>query len=164
MLNRGERAVRLVENATALPNTRFHSRLLHDSAAARSEFFSECLYECADSDLVFFDPDNGMEVRSVPYGRKRSSKYLYWRELEETWRRGRSPLVYQHFGRQKRDEFVADLAYQFTAHTGAELVWSFRTSHVVFFLVPQKRHLDFFERGVTRVGDSWGGQIDGQRH
>ncbi len=163
-MNHGERAVRHVENATALPNTRFHSRLLHDSAVARDTFLRECLSECADSDLVFFDPDNGMEVKSVPYGRKRSSKYLYWREVEETWRRGQSLLVYQHFGRQKRDEFVADLAYQFTAHTGAELVWSFRTSHVVFFLVPQKRHLDFVEQSVTRVGDTWGGQIEVRRH
>jgi hypothetical protein len=33
------------------------------------------------TDLIFFDPDNGMEVGSRPWGRRDSCKYLYWREL-----------------------------------------------------------------------------------
>ena len=59
------RAVRLVEDSDMLPNTRFHSRTLWDSPHSRREFFWESLGLATGVDLVFFDPDNGVEVKSV---------------------------------------------------------------------------------------------------
>ena len=55
---------------------------------------------CQDAqgaEVVFLDPDNGVEVRSRPYGRKDSSKYVYWREVKALAKAGRSVLVYQHY-------------------------------------------------------------------
>ena len=47
-------------------------------------------------DLVFLDPDNGIEVPSKPIGRKGSSKYVAWLETEALWQAGCSLLIYQH--------------------------------------------------------------------
>jgi len=33
-------------------------------------------------DLIFFDPDNGLEVKSRQLGSKGSNKYLYLNEVE----------------------------------------------------------------------------------
>lgn len=37
------------------------------------------------SELLFFDPDNGIEVMSNPKGCKNSSKYIYWDDLQSAW-------------------------------------------------------------------------------
>ncbi|MDY7037634.1 MAG: hypothetical protein SV375_15910, partial [Thermodesulfobacteriota bacterium] len=40
--------------------------------------------------LVFFDLDYMLEVKSKPFGRKDSSEYLYWNEMGRTFERGHS--------------------------------------------------------------------------
>ena len=38
------------------------------------------------------------------------NKYLYWQELLSTFRNGHSILLYQHFRREKREEFIKNLS------------------------------------------------------
>ena len=53
-------------------------------AAGRRRYFEEMRRHFADRDLIFFDPDNGLQIKSCPLGHRNSSKFLYWSELEET--------------------------------------------------------------------------------
>jgi len=46
--------------------------------------------------LVFFDPDNGIEVKSFPKGTRKSNKYIYWDEIENFWFKGRDMLIFQY--------------------------------------------------------------------
>ena len=46
----------------------------------------------ADADLVFFDPDNGIEIASVKKGRKDSSKFVYLDEIGASYAAGKSAL------------------------------------------------------------------------
>ena len=77
---------------------------------ARAEWMAAALETLANCPLIFFDPDNGFEVESVPYGRRGSSKYLYWDEAAAAWSAGHSLLVYQHFQRRSRDAHSRELA------------------------------------------------------
>lgn len=62
----GQRSVHAVESMKLWPDARFHSSILPDELSARSAYF-ESLWEATGSeDLLFFDPDNGVEVPSVP--------------------------------------------------------------------------------------------------
>ncbi len=63
-----------------------------------------------DCSVLFFDPDNGIEVVSVQVGKRNSSKYIYWREIEDAYQKGHSVLVYQHFQRKERSQFIAGIA------------------------------------------------------
>ena len=110
-------------------------------------------------ELVFFDPDNGIEVDSTKYGRRNSSKYLYWHEIERFWKAGHSLLIYQHFPRVPRQLFIEAKARELICRTGALEVISFRTSHVVFLLVPQRDRLDYFRGRSAVVEEVWGQQI-----
>jgi len=92
------------------------------------------------SDVIFFDPDNGMEVRSKPKGRKDSSKSLYWDEVRQVAARDRSLIVFQHFARVKREPFIAELRQRFMRETGASWVGVLRTSNVAYFVVPAFAH------------------------
>lgn len=111
------------------------------------------------SDLVFFDPDNGMEVKSARYGVRDSSKYLYWREVAEAYRRGHSLLIYQHFPRIPREPFLERLAGHLRSQTGAPLVISFGTSNVAFLLALQPGHTEAARKSAVVVARQWDGQM-----
>ena len=80
-----KRGVRLIEETTLLSNTDFYSNLVPDDSHGREAWNSLLLEQSQQSNFVFFDPDNGLEVKSRPYGCKNSSKFLYWREVAQFW-------------------------------------------------------------------------------
>jgi len=145
-----QRSISLIEGSDLLPRTSFFSEILADDASARRGYFDRLWRNAAAADLVFFDPDNGMEVESVKLGHKGSSKYLYWREARDTYRRGHSLVLFQHFPRVKRDNFVQLLADRAIQETGAPKVVALRSINAVFFLVPQSRHGQLVGRLTSR--------------
>jgi hypothetical protein len=46
--------------------------------------------------IIFFDPDNGIEIKSCPKGTKNSNKFLYWDEILDFWYEGSDILVFQY--------------------------------------------------------------------
>jgi hypothetical protein len=153
------RRVQQAETANLLPNARYHYRVLSDNAGDRARYFEEFWESAQACDLVLFDPDNGFEVKSKPYGSKDSCKYLYWRELKHTFDRDHSLLVYQHFPREKRDVFIARMAQLITNVTQTRVVFSFRTSHAAFFLIPADDHRLELTRKTAAVAKRWRGKI-----
>ena len=160
VVERGLRDVHLAESAGMLPACRFYPELLPDDADGRGRYFERFFPLTEGCYLIFFDPDNGIEVKSKPYGRKGSSKYVYWQELTTSFSRGRSLLIYQHFPRVPRDQFVPSKAREVAEKTGAREVYSFRTARVVFFLVPQDRHREYLRERSHRVEEVWASQIE----
>jgi hypothetical protein len=158
------RDVRGVETAAVLPRCRFAPGFVRDDYDGRARYL-EAFKDLAEGcELVFFDPDNGIEVDTKQVGRKDSSKYLYWHEIELFWRAGHSLLIYQHFPRVKRDPFIQAKARELCDTTGARLVISFRTCHVLFLLVPQAERLEFFRQCSAEVAQRWGDEIRAAYH
>jgi hypothetical protein len=110
------------------------------------------------ADLVFFDPDNGIEVLSAPMTRVKSIKYVYWNEIEEIWRRGKSVLIYQHFPRRKRVQYIHDITSELSRHTDYAIVTAYRTPDVLFLLATQDRHEQLIPE-VDRMVEEWGKQL-----
>jgi hypothetical protein len=138
LVSTGQRTVEAIERVELLPTASFASELLRDGRMDRDRYFAKALKAAAGCPLVFFDPDNGLAVASVPKGRKNSSKYLYWDELEETFGRGQSVVVYQHFPRRPREAFLRLLARRISEATGCDIIEAITTAHVAFLVVPQK--------------------------
>lgn len=161
---RGRRDVRYAEQAGLIPGARFYDRVLPDDPEGRRNYFDRFWQQAQGDDLVFFDPDNGMEVQSRPYGRGGSCKYLYWPELLETVERGHSVLVYQHFPRVERASFVARMAEEMRLRTGIDTLYSFRTARVAFFLLPLARSAVVLERATLYVEKIWANQIHVRKH
>jgi hypothetical protein len=110
--------------------------------------------------LVFFDPDNGLEVRSCPPGTKGSSKYLYWTELEQVYARGQSVLVYQHFPREGRSDFIQRVVAGLGERLDGAEIHALRTSHVVYFLAAHAKHELSVRAGLRAISQAWAGQIE----
>lgn len=140
---RGEpnaRRLILIEDSETLPGAVFVNTIAPETLFERQLWFKQASAALAETDLIFFDPDNGIEVSSVAKGRRNSSKYVYRDELATTYRVGHSLLVYQHFQRKERGSFIRDVADDLRRIAADAEVWAIRTSHVVFMLVIQPRH------------------------
>lgn len=154
-----KRQVKLIEETTLLGGAHYFSDSVPDLATARNDWFSFLLSQIDPIDIVFLDPDNGLEIKSRPYGTVKSSKFVYWREIESLWSKGKSLLIYQHFIREKRIDFIGRMLVTLHTKTPNSLVEAFSTPHVVFFMALQPEHQHFHQKIVISVQKNWAGQI-----
>lgn len=151
-------SVSLIEQSGLIPRASYFSSTVRDERRERREWGEQLLRVAAGVDLVFVDPDNGIEVPSKPVGRKDSSKYVAWKEIEALFGAGCSVLIYQHFPREEREKFAARLGAMLRARTGA-FVTALATSHVIYLMAVQNRHIEYVRNAFARIEDSWGGAL-----
>jgi hypothetical protein len=159
VLRKGIRNVATIERANVLHNCRFYNVLIRDDINLRGQYFEKFLKFAEDADLVFFDPDNGLEVKSVPRGRRGSSKYIYWDEIRASYEAGHSLMIYQHFPRSPRGPFLRELVRKFKEFVRASQLFSYCTFHVAFLVIPQPRHEKLFMEHSSMISEAWGGVI-----
>jgi len=164
VLRKGVRDVNSIERANILHNCRFYNVLIRDDINLRDQYFKRFLKFAEDADLVFFDPDNGLEVKSVPRGRRASSKYVYWDEVRASYEAGHSLMIYQHFPRSSRELFLRNLLRKFKEFVRAPQVFSYCTFHVAFLVIPQPRHEEMFKKHNSIVSEVWGEVINIRIH
>lgn len=164
VIERRIRRVDSLESNNILPNCRFYSEIVKDNTGSREEYLQRFLEYSHGADLIFFDPDNGMEVQSIPFGRKNSSKYLYWTEVEKAYNAGHSLLVYQHLPPKPRDPFIRNVAQRFVNVTGIKYLHLYQTQFAVFFLIPQSSQEALFTKINRRITEVWGNQIEVKKY
>jgi hypothetical protein len=157
--NAPERSVTLIERSGLLPAATYHADVVPSKAEARTLWF-DSLREAADGcDLVFLDPDIGIEVKSKAFGRKDSTQYVYWREIEALWASGQSLLIYQHFPRVTRSMFIRRMMDALRQHTPGGFVEAFSTTYVVFLMALQPPHRRYHAGIVDLTQARWCGEI-----
>jgi len=62
-----------IEREGLIPGATFFSEMIPDPLGERTAFHRICLSAFNGCDLAFLDPDNGLDVRSRPKGRKDSN-------------------------------------------------------------------------------------------
>jgi hypothetical protein len=149
------RRLRTIEASDTLPCGRYFNAPLNDNAGERQVYMASCLAEFAEVDLVFFDPDNGLEVPSVQMGRKGSSKYLYLEEVRAFYENGNSVLIYQHFSRVEREAFVASCIERLRTIAPDAVVGIFRTAHVVFLLMIHPKSPSRLRNAAREASSRW---------
>ena len=154
-----QRQASSIESTDLFPNTGYFSTQVPDNPAARSAWFASLCQQAEGYDLVFLDPDNGLEVKSKPYGVRNSSKYLYWHEVTALWESGKSLLIFQHYNREKRPPFIQRMLTALSKATPGSLVEAFSTKFVVFLLALQPEHHSLHVPIVNTVQENWAGQI-----
>lgn len=153
-------SVTLIERSDLLPGASYHSVRVPDGRRGRDSWSDDLLRAASGTDLVFLDPDIGIEIPSCPLGRAGSSKYATWREIEGLWAAGASVLIYQHYRRESRRNFAERLAAELRSLTGTGLVEAFHTPHVLFLLAAQDRHAPHLGAAFSALGQRWRGQIE----
>lgn len=144
----------LIEGSEILPAAVYFNEIVPETLFERQLWFRRASAALAETDLIFFDPDNGIEVGSVGKGRRNSSKYVYRDELAASYRAGHSLLVYQHFQRKEREGFIRDIADDLRRVAPDAEIWAIRTAHVVFMLAIQPRHHAALSAAAQHVRDA----------
>lgn len=137
----------------------FAEEYVPDDRERRAAYFADANKALATAELVFFDPDNGIEIKSCPAGRKDSSKYVMWKEIADVYSTSRSVLIYQHFRREERNAFITRTAGELRDNTAAASITCFRTANVGFFLASQPAHESRLRSAAAAVERNWRGQI-----
>jgi hypothetical protein len=151
--------VKLIEESDLLSRTVFYSRLVEDSKDKRKSWREGLKEKISGKDLVFFDPDNGIEVTSKKPGRKDYSKYVAWDEMKMAWEKGCSILIYQHFPHKTHEVFASEKVFELKKLTGSNFIRAFKASQVLYLLVGQEKHRVIFIEVIDKFLQSWEGEI-----
>jgi len=131
-----------IETSGIIPDAVYFNELVPDDIIGRSGYIGRALRTLCEADVLFLDPDNGLDVRTKPKGAIRSSKYVYRDEVSLIYGFGCSLVIYQHFPHQKRAEFIEQLSLELRVLCPDASVSTVTTSHVAFFVVAQPAHAE----------------------
>ena len=159
VLTRRQRDVSCAERAEVVPGATYYSTIIPDDKDARSAVLAKALELLSPCQLFFYDPDNGIEVSSVAFGAKNSSKYIYWQELYEAYAKGHSLLIYQHYPRVERSVFHERIRREVSHRIPGATLYALTTSSVVFLLAAQPAHLAQVRLGLVRIKAQWAGEV-----
>jgi hypothetical protein len=140
----GRRCLSEFAQAELLNEASYFADPLPLAVEARAAYWRTAEDRLDDRDLVFFDPDNGLEISSVQRGQKNSDKYLWLDEAQRFYARGQRLLLFQHFPRTQREPYLnkrcKEIRRAFTGSSRSEAltIASFSHAHVSFLLVLEK--------------------------
>jgi hypothetical protein len=143
-----------------IPGALHYADPLPQGAADRQVYFQRLFQTLRDCQLLFFDPDNGLETKTTPRGARRSNQHLYWPEAVEAFHQhSHSLLIFQHFPRRSREIYLEERAQEFADQLGLERIEWFQTSQVVFFLAARPEHTAALLKAPEAVQAQWGRRI-----
>jgi hypothetical protein len=146
--------LRRFEAGAWIPGAAFFSERILDPGPLRHSFHARCMAAFGNSNLTFLDPDIGLEVKSYPKGRKRSSKYSFLDEIADHYEAGRSVLLYRHYPRNMTHEaYVAEASDRLRTRLSGASIWLFETPHVAFVLAARPDHVHDVEAVVAAIHD-----------
>ena len=118
---------------------------MSDRVIFRQTWHKNAVESTKDCDVVFLDPDNGLECKVSRYDRKRGGKFVYMDEMTPYIERGQSVIVYQHLNRICSAEaqihgWITLIQKQLgKTHRIFGLRWH-RSSGRVFFVISAQQH------------------------
>jgi len=137
----------------------FYKETLTDNIDQQRDYFKKFFSLAEGKDLIFFDPDNGLEVKGVRRGRKDSSKYLYLDELSVAFNKQHSIVVFQFYRQIKAEDVINQRTSQIFSCLDVNKIASFKTPSVIFFLIPQPSHVDEMRERGEHVRQAWPGEL-----
>lgn len=131
------------------------------TGANRSAWHQEALQKTSGAEIVFLDPDNGLETFKMAQRRKATEKHVAWSEAKDYYDRGQSVILYQHRPQRTRKEVCIQRVMEFqNTYLWADqtlLLEYPRYTNRYYFLFAHKSHLPFLEQAYQSVIQTWEG-------
>lgn len=109
----------------------------------------KCIKNC---NVVFLDPDNGIEVKSIKKTNKKSGKYVFFDEIEKFLKACEILVIYQHFPRIKHDIFIKNMFKTIRQKiNGNYQIYALKFKPVsprVYFILVKKEARNIFENNL----------------
>ena len=153
------RTILALEAAHFLPGAEYYPEKI--DVLHRADWHQAALRQLDGQDVVFLDPDNGFQVKSVRERSKTSTKYVFYREAKDYVSRNQSLIVYQHRNRKKKEVYFREIRDCITAQGIDPAIVSVITfpRYAVrdYFILSNEKHRDVITSALTRFSaGSWG--------
>jgi hypothetical protein len=161
----GRRCVRSLGDSGLLPTTAvlFGEQLVYPHASRyaarmsiRGEWLAHAMTVTARAEVVFLDPDNGIECKSISRTSRSGPKYVYWDEFSAFADRGQTVILYHHLSRVcPSAEQMNQLRIQFKhrvppGFTTLDVVFT-RGTRRAYFNSAAPRHRDVLNRRIESM-------------
>lgn len=135
-------------------NATFYNNIVC-SGPLRLEWHRRSLKNSEGSDVVFLDPDNGIETKKMREEKKNSVKHVKWDEISDYYL-NHSVIIYQHQPRVKYEIFINDLFEQQRKYIQKKVYMikivkysSFVNRFYLMFI--HRNHATFFNRAIESM-------------
>ena len=98
------RSVKRLESAKLFENALFWNKLV--DAKNRDKWHLEALKKLGNQGIIFLDPDNGLEVKSIKPYSKNGNKYTTYQEAADYYANGATVIIYNHRDRKPKSEYL----------------------------------------------------------
>jgi len=72
----------------------------------RESWIEESLNMLSSCNLIFYDPDNGIETGTLQKHHKKAGKYVFYDEVSKYYNKGKSLIIYNHRSREPEDNYL----------------------------------------------------------
>ena len=152
-----DRRIERIEQAGFL-HAKFYNEPLEED---RREWHIKALETLQDVDVVFLDPDNGLETRTMEMRGTATEKHTCRREVIDYYRAGKSVILYQHLPQMtKKEVCVEELVYFGKNVLGADELYilefpRYTTRFYACFL--HYDHVKTMRAGIESMDSNWKG-------
>ena len=122
----------------------------------RNGWFADAMTKTACADMVFLDPDNGIECVSVKRTAKKGPKYAYWDDIDAFVERGQSVVIYHHLGRigshpEQVEDKLRQMNERFQNGFEASAVTFNRGTSRAYFIIASPQHKDLLHQRLRKL-------------
>lgn len=144
------RTVARFERAKLFEKALFWNKLLE--AQKRDEWHFKALKKLSKQDIIFLDPDNGLEVKSTKPCSKNGNKYTTYKEAADYYSHGATVIIYNHRDRKPECEYIK-IFYRFkdieeTKNAKMFYLRASRYSVRDYLFLVQERHFSYLEKAI----------------
>ena len=127
----------------------------------RRQWHAKALDATRNGDVVFLDPDNGLETARMHRRRAAAEKHVTWQEAKDYYDRGQSVILYQHrpqrTAKARCIQGVLDFQASFLRADRTLLLEYPRYTNRYYFLFAHREHSAELETVCHGVAQDWQG-------
>jgi hypothetical protein len=123
----------------------------------RNAWFIDSLESLKHSDIIFLDPDNGIQTDSLKKSHKWAGKYFFRDECRKYFASGKSLILYHHRNRKPKEKYDADIRklHQAIDPSAKMFILRFKRFSVRdYIIIAQKEHEKLFGDTIRRLTES----------
>lgn len=120
-----------------IKTTKFFIKM-HEHYYLDHVYNKEAIDKLIDCDIIFFDPDNGIEVPST--NNKNKFKYVSYGQLFDFWNMGKTLIIYQHSDHDKKSAEEKIINLSKSLNCKKEDIFIIKKGQVKYFFVINEEH------------------------
>lgn len=139
----------------------FSAKYFSDEIVAdRANWHQKALQHTLGTDVMFLDPDNGLETLNMFLTGTATEKHVKWSELKDYYHRGQNAILYQHRPQMTKKEICIESVIRFQNEylkADAVMLLEFpKYTNRFYFIFLHNEYRDEFEKICDLMIRNWG--------